>query len=195
MKEQLKYLITKLDNDNLTKEDIDKINKLMFNFNDKITSPDLILVLASSSIKRIEKAIELSKKYNLKILISGANYLKKDRMYEYEKYYIYAITHGISKDNLIIESISHNTKENIRNSLNIIKDKYHNIIIISSSQHLLRVKLTLEKELLKNNITNINYYLVPSYATLVPKDTWYKEKRAKEIIKGELERLVRYNLI
>ena len=195
MKEQLKYLITKLDNDNLTKEDIDKINKYMFSFNDKITSPDLILVLASSSIKRIEKAIELSKKYNLKILISGANYLKKDRMYEYEKYYIYAITHGISKDNLIIESISHNTKENIRNSLNIIKDKYHNIIIISSSQHLLRVKLTLEKELLKNNITNINYYLVPSYATLVPKDTWYKEKKAKEIIKGELERLVRYNLI
>ena len=195
MKEQLKYLITKLDNDNLTKEDIDKINKYMFSFNDKITSPDLILVLASSSIKRIEKAIELSKKYNLKILISGASYLKKDRMYEYEKYYIYAITHGISKDNLIIESISHNTKENIRNSLNIIKDKYHNIIIISSSQHLLRVKLTLEKELLKNNITNINYYLVPSYATLVPKDTWYKEKKAKEIIKGELERLVRYNLI
>lgn len=195
MKEQLKYLITKLDNDNLTKEDIDKINKLMFNFNDKITSPDLILVLASSSIKRIEKAIELSKKYNLKILISGANYLKKDKMYEYEKYYIYAITHGISKDNLIIESISHNTKENIINSLKLIKDKYHNIIIISSSQHLLRVKLTLEKELLKNNITNINYYLVPSYATLVPKDTWYKEKKAKEIIKGELERLVRYNLI
>lgn len=195
MKEQLKYLITKLDNDNLTKEDIDKINKYMFSFNDKITSPDLILVLASSSIKRIEKAIELSKKYNLKILISGANYLKKDRMYEYEKYYIYAITHGISKDNLIIESISHNTKENIRNSLRLIKDKYHSIIIVSSSQHLLRVKLTLEKELLKNNITNINYYLVPSYATLVPKDTWYKEEKAKEIIKGELERIIKYRLI
>ena len=195
MKEQLKYLITKLDNDNLTKEDIDNINKYMFSFNDKITSPDLILVLASSSIKRIEKAIELSKKYNLKILISGANYLKKDRMYEYEKYYIYAITHGISKDNLIIESISHNTKENIRNSLRLIKDKYHSIIIVSSSQHLLRVKLTLEKELLKNNITNINYYLVPSYATLVPKDTWYKEEKAKEIIKGELERIIKYRLI
>ena len=195
MKEQLKYLITKLDNDNLTKEDIDKINKYMFSFNDKITSPDLILVLASSSIKRIEKAIELSKKYNLKILISGANYLKKDRMYEYEKYYIYVITHGISKDNLIIESISHNTKENIRNSLRLIKDKYHSIIIVSSSQHLLRVKLTLEKELLKNNITNINYYLVPSYATLVPKDTWYKEEKAKEIIKGELERIIKYRLI
>ena len=195
MKEQLKYLITKLDNDNLTKEDIDKINKYMFSFNDKITSPDLILVLASSSIKRIEKAIELSKKYNLKILISGANYIKKDRMYEYEKYYIYVITHGISKDNLIIESISHNTKENIRNSLRLIKDKYHSIIIVSSSQHLLRVKLTLEKELLKNNITNINYYLVPSYATLVPKDTWYKEEKAKEIIKGELERIIKYRLI
>ncbi len=67
MKKEIRYLITKLDNDNLTKDDIDKINNLMFNFHDEITSPDLIIVLASSSIKRIEKAIELSKKYNLKI--------------------------------------------------------------------------------------------------------------------------------
>lgn len=195
MKEKIQCLITKLDNDNLTKDDIDEINSLMFNFHDEITSPDLILVLASSSINRIEKAIELSKKYNLKILISGANYLKNDQMYEYEKYYIYAITHGINKGNLIIESNSHNTKENIIYSLNLIKDKYHNIIIISSSQHLLRVKLTLEKELRKNNITNLNYYLVPSYASLVPKDTWYNKSKAKEIIKGELERLIKYKLI
>ena len=195
MKKEIKYLITKLDNDNLTKDDIEKINNLMFNFHDEITSPDLIIVLASSSIKRIEKAVELSKKYNLKILISGANYLSKDQMYEYEKYYIYAITHGINKDDLIIESISHNTKENIINSLKLIKDNYHNVIIVSSSQHLLRVKLTLEKELTKNNITNLNFYLVPSYATLVPKDTWYKESKAKEIIKGELERLIKYNLV
>lgn len=195
MKEEIKYLITKLDNDTLTKEDIDKINKLMFNFHSKITSPDLILVLANSSIKRIEKAIELSKKYKLKILISGANYLEKDRMYEYEKYYLYALTHGLNKDDLIIESISHNTLENIIYSLNLIENKYHNIIIISSSQHLLRVKLTLEKELKKRNITNLNFYLVPSYATLVPKDTWYLNKESKEIIKGELERLIKYNLI
>lgn len=195
MKEKIQYLITKLDNDNLTKDDIDEINSLMFNFHDEITSPDLILVLASSSINRIEKAIELSKKYYLKILISGANYLKNNQMYEYEKYYIYAITHGINKGNLIIESNSHNTKENIIYSLNLIKDKYHNIIIISSSQHLLRVKLTLEKELRKNNITNLNYYLVPSYAALVPKDNWYNKSKAKEIIKGELERLIKYKLI
>ena len=116
-------------------------------------------------------------------------------MYEYEKYYIYAITHGLPKDDLILESISHNTKENIINSLKLIKGKYHNIIIISSSQHLLRVKLTLEKELQKKKITNINYFLIPSYATLVPKDTWYKEEKAKEIIKGELERLIKYRLI
>ena len=78
MKNEIKNLITKLDNDNLTKDDIDKINNLMFNFHDEITSPDLIIVLTSSSIKRIEKAVELAKKYNLKILISGANYLKND---------------------------------------------------------------------------------------------------------------------
>lgn len=195
MEKEIQYLITKLNNDNLTKDDVDIINELLFSFNDEIISPDLIFVPASSSIKRIEKAVELSKKYNVKILISGANYLKKDKMYEYEKYYIYAITHGLNKKDLIIESKSHNTRENIIYSLKLIKDKYYNIIIISSTQHLLRVKLTLEKELIKNNINNLDYYLVPSYATLVPKDTWYKEKKAKEIIKGELERLIKYKLI
>ena len=195
MEEEVKYLITKLNMDNLTQNDIDKINYLMFNFNTKIISPDLILVLASNSIKRIEKAVELSKTYHLKVLISGANHLKKDKMYEYEKYYIYAITHGIKEDNLILETKSQNTLENILYSLNIIKDTFKNIIIVSSSQHLLRVKLTLERELSKNNITNLNFFFVPSYATLVPKDTWYKNKEAKNIIKGELERLITYNLI
>ena len=109
-------------------------------------------------------------------------------MYEYEKYYMYAITHGMNKKDLLIESTSHNTKENIINFLKLIKDKYHNIIIISSSQHLLRVKLTLEKELQNKKITDINYYLVP-------KDTWYQESKAKQIIKGELERLIKYKLI
>lgn len=108
---------------------------------------------------------------------------------------VLSVQGGWYKDDLIIESISHNTKENIINSLKLIKDNYHNIIIVSSSQHLLRVKLTLEKELTKNNITNLNFYLVPSYATLVPKDAWYKESKAKEIIKGELERLIKYNLV
>lgn len=56
MKEKIQYLISKLNNDNLTEEDIREINRLMFNFHDEITSPDLILVLASSSIKRIEKS-------------------------------------------------------------------------------------------------------------------------------------------
>ena len=74
MKEEIKYLITKLDNDTLTKEDIDKINKLMFNFHSKITSPDLILVLASSSIKRIEK--EKSKKIKVGIYNADTRELK-----------------------------------------------------------------------------------------------------------------------
>ena len=32
MKEEIKYLISKLNNDNLTEEDIREINSLMFNF-------------------------------------------------------------------------------------------------------------------------------------------------------------------
>ncbi len=195
MREEIKYLITRLEDDNLTKDNIDKINNLMFNFSDSIINPDLILVLASSSIKRIEKAIELSKQYKIKILISGANFLEKDQMYEYEKYYIYAITHGISKDNIILETKSKNTLENVSFSLNLIKNNYNNIIIISSSQHLLRVKLTIKKELYKRNIKDLNIFFVASYATLVPKDTWYKSTKAKNIIKGELERLLKYKLL
>lgn len=195
MLKEIKYLINKLDTNNLTEDDITKINNLMFNKSDDISKGEIILVLGSSSIKRIEKAIEISKKYNLKILISGGNYLKKENIYEYEKYYIYCLTHDIKEENIILEKKSTNTLENIIHSLDLIKNNYKNIIVISSSQHILRVKLTIEKYLKEQNITNLNFFYEKSYATLVPKDNWYLKNEAKEIIKGELERILKYNLI
>ena len=56
MREDIKKLITKLDDDNLGKNDIELINKLMFSFPSFCEKVDLVLVLGSSSIKRIEKA-------------------------------------------------------------------------------------------------------------------------------------------
>ena len=195
MKSDINYLIKKLDDDNLSVGDIEMINRLLFSFNDKITNPDLILVLASSSIKRIEKAVSLYHKYHVKILISGANYLKKDGMDEYEKYYIYAVCHGVLSKDILLDKKSHNTLENILNSLNIITCNYKNIIVVSSQQHLLRVKLTFEKVLADENISNINLFFVGSYATLVPKDDWFLKDKAIEIILGELKRIINYDLL
>ena len=195
MKSDINYLIKKLDDDNLSADDIEMINRLLFSFNDKITNPDLILVLASSSIKRIEKAVVLYHKYHVKILISGANYLKKDGMDEYEKYYIYAVCHGVFSEDILLDKKSHNTLENILNSLDIINCNYKNIIVVSSQQHLLRVKLTFEKVLADENISNINLFFVGSYATLVPKDEWFLKDKAKEIILGELKRIINYDLL
>lgn len=195
MREDIKKLITKLDDDNLDENDIKLINNLMFSFpsfSSFCEKVDLVLVLGSSSIKRIEKAVEIALQYQVPILISGGNYLKKEDLYEYEKYYIYSICHGLKKEDIILEKDSTNTLENITNSFNIIKDNYTNIAIVSSSQHLLRVKLMLTKMGLVNKY---NFSFVASYAKLVPKDNWDKEKRAKEIIRGELERIINYNLI
>lgn len=191
MKEEIKRLIQKLKKDNLTIEDIKMINQLFFNFNEQINKVDIILVLASSSIKRIEKAVEIAKKYKKKIIISGGNFLNKDNMYEYEKYYIYCLTHGIEKKDIILETKSHNTLENILYSKEIFENKYKNIVVVSSSQHLLRVKLTIEKKI----TSKTNFFYVASYATLVPKKDWYIKKEAKKIILGELERIIEYNLI
>ena len=192
MREDIKKLITKLDNDNLDENDIKLINNLMFSFPSSCEKVDLVLVLGSSSIKRIEKAVEIALQYQVPILISGGNYLKKEDLYEYEKYYIYSICHGLKKEDIILEKDSTNTLENITNSFNIIKDNYTTIAIVSSSQHLLRVKLMLTKMGL---VDKYNFSFVASYAKLVPKDNWDKEKRAKEIIRGELERVINYNLI
>ena len=192
MREDIKKLITKLDDDNLGENDIKLINKLMFSFPSFCEKVNLVLVLGSSSIKRIEKALEIALQYQVPILISGGNYLKKEDLYEYEKYYIYSICHGLKEDDVILEKNSTNTLENIINSFNMINNNYTNIAIVSSSQHLLRVKLMLTK---MGIVNKYNLSFVASYAKLVPKDDWNKEKRAKEIIRGELERVINYNLI
>ena len=192
MKKEIEALMEKLASDTLAEQDIGKINRLMFGFNEVPAAASLVLVLGSSSIKRIVKAVELSNNYQVPLLISGGNYLEKVGLYEFEMYYIYALTHGVAAGRIILEGKSSNTLENINNSFRMMGDKYTDIVIVSSSQHLFRVKLMLEKMGLA---AKYNIYYVASYATLVPRDRWYKEEKAKEIIRGELERVIKYKLI
>ena len=124
MKKEIEALMEKLASDTLEEQDIEKINRLMFGFDEVPTTTSLVLVLGSSSIKRIAKAVELSNNYQVPLLISGGNYLKKVGLYEFEMYYIYALTHGVAARMIMLEGESSNTLENI-SSFFEISSIYH----------------------------------------------------------------------
>ena len=194
-KEEIKHLIMVLEKDILTEKDEKKINQFFFSYPTSLEEEvDLILVLSSSAMERIKKAVELSKKWKTPILISGSNYVEKDQMLEDERYYLYAVSHGI--EDIILENNSHNTKENMIESIKILKKKkVKRIALVTSSQHMLRAILTFQKEQKKRKLEDILLFPVCCYASKVPKGKWIDQKDAKEIIKGELKRLVKYRLI
>ena len=194
MKKEVMSLLAELKDYNLTDDVIKRVNKLFFSFATSVEEPvDLVLVLSSSALKRMEKATELYFQYNCPILISGSNVVLKDGLLEDERYFIYATCHGVPSSKIIFERKSKNTLENLTYSLEKLKNMpYRKIALVTSSQHMLRVLLTLKK---LQPDQNLAFFPCVCYPSAVLKDNWMKEKKTINIIIGELERLLLYNLI
>ena len=192
--EELKYLIKELEKETLEPKTIDRINELFFSFEREEKDYDAILVLTSSAIKRVEKAVEVYHQNPCPMILSGGSIFPKDQMIEAERFYIYAITHGVKEKDIILELKSQNTKENLLYSLPLLKDK-KKCLLVTSSQHMMRALLTGEEVKKELKMDNPQWIPCPCYATLVPKNNWFKESTAKKIIQGEMERLIKYRLI
>lgn len=194
----IKNLLQQMEETPLTNSCINQLNQFFFSYKNQLpASFDLLLVLASSSINRIKKAIEIYHQHPVKIIISGGKLLEAEGLLEAEKYYMYAICHGVAKDDLILDLTSQNTYENFVYAFELIAKlpvSISNIILITSANHMPRALLTGQKYMRTHQLS---YQLFPvvSYATLLPKDTWFKNERAVAILKGELERILRYDLL
>ena len=88
-------------------------------------------------IKRLDKAINLYKKNDVFILSGG----KVQNVYHSESYNMKKyITKVLPQAKIITESLSKNTKENIHNIYPILKKSNCRKIIITSKNHISRVK-------------------------------------------------------
>ncbi len=116
----------------------------------KFYKPDVIFVLGAGlsdeSISRIVKGYETFKIYNVPIVISG--YKVEARMMKNK-----LLNLGIPDSLIILDSLARNTKENVRNFVEIANKRgVRNVIVISSFYHLKRI----DKEFSNSNL-NIKY--------------------------------------
>lgn len=181
----------------LNSDVIRRVNDIMFSFDEEVSSDiDIILVLGSSSINRAKKALEVYKKLQRPIVVSGG--IKRfDGVSEAVFFGNYLIENGVSKDFVYVDDTSTNTEENFINSFRLIKSKFYDnkrILLITSSQHMLRALLTANKVINDNNYAfSIN--TCPSYPDEIKRDNWYLQEDKVNIIIGELERLIKYDLV
>ena len=144
-----------------------------FNMKDK-DNLDYIIVLGAQVKKegpsvvlkhRLDKAYSyLNKNKDTKCILSGGKGVNEP----FEESYgmmLYLTEKGIDKSRLILEDKSHNTKENIKNSISIIKDKNKKIGIVTNKFHLYR-SVKIAKKLGLKNVCGLgaksNVYYLPN---------------------------------
>ncbi len=194
--QSLLNLSNKIKKNQLSLHDIELVNQLFFSYGDnQLQDFDLIVVLAGDLLNRMEVAVELYQKAKAPILISGGNLSSNDQR-EWEKYFRYAESHGVSPSDLFVEGESTNTYENLLDSLKIIENKwsFSRIVFISSSHHLLRVSLTLKK-VLEEIPVSITYSFYPAYTKNITKENWQFSEFGREALSQELEKIIKYQLL
>lgn len=182
-------------NNQMTSFDISLVHRLFFSY-PEVISPDfdVIVVLAGSFLNRIDTAIELYKKYPVPVLISGGS-KDKNGQEEWEKYKNYALLNGVLEHDILIEGESTNTYLNLIYSLSILNS--HGLkkpIFISSSQHLLRVSLTLNKILIQQGIS-LEYSLYPSISKNIDKNNWLFSDIGRCEVSSEIRKIIKYELL
>ncbi len=186
------YYIEKLKRDQLNRQDILLLTDFFFSYQEWPSKKfDMMLVLGSSSIKRVQKAVAIYQMMPSKMLFSGGTYLPKEQMCEWEKYFLYAVCHGVDPASILIETKSTNTQENFLFSAPLLAShKVHNCLLVTNAQHMPRALLIAKKIL-----PTITFTPCVSYASAVSKEGWATSSYARKILCGELERLVRDDLL
>jgi uncharacterized SAM-binding protein YcdF (DUF218 family) len=140
------YKVRSLKSPKIIKKKLDRLWDYLAEPN-PVEKADLIFVFGGRG-KRAEKAIELYQAgYSDKILFSGGwpSYLKTSAKSEVEKYAATAVKKGVPKENLILETQSINTPENVVNSIKTLKKKKFlpkKIILVNISYQTRRAYLT-----------------------------------------------------
>ncbi len=179
---------------------IKNIDQLVFNFDYKKVEDvcDFGIVFGGLTMvpQRMDKALELYQEGLIKklILSGGIGYFNIDkRIPEALKMYDYALNKGVKESDLILETNSRNSMENIKYSLNIIKsfndfDKVK-LGLITSQFHLKRVLLLFQKYV--NNMDNI--YAEGVKDGIFDRENWFDSKFAQKVILKEAITLYYYN--
>lgn len=187
-------LLSKIDPDTLND---DLINKILFNIpkDDKLNG-DCIYVFGSrlDMDERVKKAVELYKEKRApKILFSGGIGLSISKFPESVIMKKKAIKLGVNDKDIIIETESNNTTENVLSSLLILERYFllqniNRLIIVTTEFHMKRCLLTLSRYMPKW----IEYSCAPAYHSIYGHDVWNKTLEGRSKIEKEASDIIFY---
>lgn len=187
--------ISELDPNNLTDEQMTAL--LYKDIKDDLKHGDCIFVFGSSKALeyRLPKAIQLYKENRApKILFSGgptygSNHTESEAILLRNK----AMELGVPEDDILIETISKHTKENVLASLLILDRAFdlHNIkrlLIVTTTYHMRRTLLNLKTYM----PSWIEYTLCPADDTNTKMDNWHLNEKGRKRVENESKKLITY---
>lgn len=179
----------------ITKEIVDKV--LYENMEYTGETAEIAVVLGSSKATkyRIPKATELYNSGKIKKILccGGIKFSEDGKETEASAMKKRAIELGVNEEDILIETKSQTTRENIFNALNCINkyydiEKLNKIIIVTTSFHMRRSMLLAEKYFPKT----VKIIPCPADDTRTKRDTWYNNKIGYERAVGEVLGIVDY---
>lgn len=180
--------------DRLSRQDVDEI---LFNgVEDNQESGDCMLVFGSQKCLkyRVPKAIGLYKdKRASKILFSGGNLWAGQTDAEAILMKQMAIKHGVSAADILIETKSKHTKENVLYSSDVLDkaiglDQIKTMLLVTTTYHMRRCFLTCKTYL----PGHIQYVLCPVDDQNTRRDNWFANDKGKARALGESKKLIQY---
>lgn len=159
---------------------------------DKLKLSDAIVVLEGDGFNRIDKAIELYRnRWADKIILSGGYDNKTGGSFHIKEMVPAFLNAGISRDSIILEDISLNTREQAVEVTGILtQNNWKRIILVASHYHQYRAYLTFLKVILEKKL-KIEVLNAPADNL-----NWFENQgwgKRYELVQDEFEKIERYS--
>lgn len=171
---------------------IDRVNHFLFsedNCPKDISEIDVCIILGSNNcIYKVKKAIDVFSNNRKIIFVASGGNISQSNVVEAIWMKEVLLRNNISRERILVDDKSKNTKENIVNSMKNIEKHFDdssnaNIAIIVAGFHRRRVKFYATTEI-KNEL-----YLINAYGDYTKPDNWYKSEIGRKIIYDELKKV------
>lgn len=160
--------------------------------NDCLMDSDVAVLLEGDGFFRLQKAVELYKKGQVKKIVFSGNIIDKDYgSFPYEEAKPYLIAGGVPEEDLIHEDKSQHTRQQAINVINMAIDHgWKKLALIASHEHQYRAYLTFLRVVLDTNSGII------LYNTPVRNLNWFVDSgwgMRYDRLLAEFERIERYS--
>jgi Glycosyltransferases involved in cell wall biogenesis len=177
-------------------ENLPEINRIIFEGSCDIDAPvDAIVVLGSRNCEhRIKLALEAGKKNpGVLYIVSGGNIHKNGTLTEAEYMADFLKENGVSDSQIILETRSRYTRQNLELSLNIIHElcamgeKIKRIGVVTGGFHIPRTRFILEN---MPKSDDLEYLFFPAYGPNTKPDNWFDNQIGREVVLSEIRKRI-----